>query len=81
MEGNISGVRPGITYFNEYYDQDLGNDRYEYYTETNGKNEIYKYNDVDPVTGCGLVYSFTDTKCCHAALTEDDGTCSVFFTI
>jgi hypothetical protein len=28
-----------------------------------------------------MVYSFTDAKCCHAALTEDDGSCSAFLTI
>ena len=69
MEGNISGVRPGITLFNEYYDK------------ATPSNEVYRYNDVDPVTGCGMVYSFTDAKCCHKALTEDDGSCSVFLTI
>ena len=81
MEGNISGVRPGLTYFNEYYNEDWGMDRYEYTDVTNGKNEIYRYQDVDPVTGCGMVYSYTTSKCCHAALTEDDGTCSSFLTI
>ena len=81
MEGNISGVRPGITLFNEYYNQDIGADRYEYYDKKNPNNEIYRYNDVDPVTGCGLVYSFTETSCCHKALLEDDGSCSVFLTI
>ena len=81
MEGNVAGVRPGLTYWNQYYDQDSGNDRYEYYTKSPVSNEIYKYNDVDPVTGCGMVYSFTADKCCHKALLEDDGTCSSFFTI
>ena len=81
MEGNISGVRPGITLFNEYYNQDIGADRYEYYTLANVKNEVYRYNDVDAATGCGLVYSFTADKCCHHALQEDDGSCSVFLTI
>ncbi len=81
MEGNISGVRPGITLFNEYYNQDIGADRYEYYDQANVRNEVYRYNDVDSVTGCGLVYSFTADKCCHKALTEDDGSCSVFLTI
>jgi hypothetical protein len=43
MEGNIAGVRPGITYFNEYYNEDIGADRYEYYTKANPSNEIYRY--------------------------------------
>jgi hypothetical protein len=81
MEGNISGVRPGITLFNEYYNQDIGADRYEYYDKAKPSNEVYRYNDVDPATGCGIVYSFTETSCCHKALLEDDGSCSVFLTI
>ena len=81
IDGNIAGTPKGTTYFNQYYDQDLGNDRYEYYTVSPVKNEVYRYNDVDAATGCGKVYSFTDTRCCYKALIEDDGTCSSFFTI
>jgi hypothetical protein len=79
MEGNISGVRPGITLYNEYYDEDRGMERSDYYAKRTPSTEVYRYNDVDPVTGCGLVYSFTETSCCRKALTEDDGSCSVFF--
>ena len=79
MEGNISGVRPGITLYNEYYDQDRGMERSDYYAKKNPNTEVYRYNDVDPATGCGLFYSFTETSCCHRALTEEDGSCSVFF--
>ena len=65
----------------EYYNEDIGADRYEYTDTTNNKNEIYRYNDVDAATGCGLVYSYNDKKCCHAPLQEDDGSCSSFLTI
>ena len=80
MEGNISGVRPGITLYNEFYHQELGSDRYDYYDRRTPKTEIYKYLDFDSQTGCGKVYSFTDSSCCWSLLTEDDGSCSSFFT-
>jgi len=78
IDGNIAGTPKGTTYFNQYYDEVNGYDRYEYTDE--GKNEVYRYNDVDAATGCGLVYSWTATKCCHKALQEDDGTCTSAYT-
>ena len=81
MEGNISGVRPGITLFNEYYHEDLGSDRYEYYDKNTPSNEVYKYLDFDEKTGCGKAYKFTDSSCCFKLLTEEDGTCSTFLKI
>ena len=81
MEGNIAGVRPGITLYNEYYHQDLGADRYEYYAARKPRNEIYLYNKIDEKTGCGTAYSFTATDCCSKAMVEDEesGTCSSFY--
>jgi len=54
IDGNIAGTPKGTTYFNQYYDEVNGFDRYEYTDE--GKNEVYRYNDVDAETGCGLAY-------------------------
>ena len=81
MEGNISGVRPGITLYNEYYHQDIGMVRDDYYDKKTPMSVIYRYNDVDAKTQCGLVYKVTETSCCHSALQEDDGSCSAFFLI
>ena len=54
-------------------------ERSDYYTKKNPTTEVYRYTDVDSATGCGLVYSFTASSCCHKALLEDDGSCSAFF--
>lgn len=78
MEGNIAGVRPGITTYTQYYAEDLGQDRYDY---TTGYTEIYGYSTIDAATGCGTYFRWTDTKCCRKAMLEDDGTCSAFFQI
>ena len=78
IEGNMAGIRPGVTTYTQYYAEDLGKDRYDY---GEGKNAIYAYSTIDASTGCGTYYSYTDTKCCSKPMLEDDGTCSAFYRI
>jgi len=74
IDGNFAGGPPkGTTYFNQYCDEVKGYYRYEYTKE--GKNEVYRYNDKDAATGCGLFYSWTTSSCCRKALTLGDGIC------
>ena len=77
IDGNIAGTPKGTTYFNQYYDEVKGYNRYEY--PVKGRNELYRYNDKDPHTGCGMVYITTATKCSIKVLQEDDGTCTTAY--
>ena len=56
-------------------------DHYYYPDTANHKHEIYRYNDKDAKTGCGVVYQYTDKKCCQAPIVESDGSCSSFLPI
>ena len=80
-DGNISGVRPGVTNMQEWYAEDWGMDHYYYPETSNHKHEVYRYNDKDAKTGCGIVYQYTDKKCCQAPIVDSSGTCQAWMGI
>ena len=77
--GDISGIRPGTQHFDKYYDYP-NRDRYDF---TNGNQQVYRFDIVDPRTKFGKAFGWNKadpSNCCFIWLENVSGFVETVFS-